>query len=195
MLINNYFLVYILEINSCFNFNNLILNFDKYKLIDWFYDMLVYVYPFYKFIKSILIKTEFYFIKFYIILINDNILFHFNKFMLKNFLYMKYDIIYLATYINRRFLKLRKKYRTYYKFTSLGYLKIFLFIFLFSIFMVMWRNRTTYHTKNLFLYIFFINWFILLACYIFLPFFTYKFIGLFFLLFITFLILYLKVLN
>jgi hypothetical protein len=71
------------------NINYIILFYNKYKFIDYYYYIYISFYPIYKNIKKFTIFLYFNMLKFYIIFINDTIFFSLNNFFLILFYKLK----------------------------------------------------------------------------------------------------------
>lgn len=83
MLIHNF----IFSFGFIFNDNNFIINdivlfYNKYKFVDYYYYIYVNFYPIYKFFKKFIILLYFNILKLYIIFINDTTFFNLNNTLL-----------------------------------------------------------------------------------------------------------------
>jgi hypothetical protein len=177
------------------NINYIILFYNKYKFIDYYYYIYISFYPIYKNIKKFTIFLYFNMLKFYIIFINDTIFFSLNNFFLILFYKLKKWIIYNLKFYNKRYFKLRRKYKNYYRFGKISYLKIFFFLTLLLLFVLMWKNRTAYYKRSFLLYPVFFYIFVMILCMLIVPLFYYKFIGVIFVISLVFMIFLLKILN
>jgi hypothetical protein len=97
--------------------------------------------------------------------------------------------------MNKGYFKLNKKYKNYYKFETIRAFNVFLFLVLFTLFILIWRNRTAYFKGALFVYPFLFYVFTLYMCYLILPLFCYKIIGFICIITFIFLLFSLKWLN
>jgi len=196
MLIHNF----IFSFGFIFNDNNFIINdivlfYNKYKFVDYYYYIYVNFYPIYKFFKKFIILLYFNILKLYIIFINDTTFFNLNNTLLILLFKLKKWIIYNLKFYNKSYFKLRRKYKYYYRFGNIGYLKVFFFLTIFLLLILMWKNRTAYYKIYFLLYPVLFYVLVINLCFIIVPFFYYKFIGIFFVIFLLFIIFLLKVLN
>jgi hypothetical protein len=193
-----YFIVDILNIifvnNNSFILN-IILFYNKYKFIDYFCYIYINVYPIYKFFRKIIILLYFNILKLYIIFINDRTFFSLNNFLLILFFKLKKWIIYNLKFYNKRYFKWRKKYKNYYKLGKVKHVKVFFFLTLLLLFVLMWKNRTAYYRIYFLLYPVFFYISVMVLCMIIVPLFYYKFLGVIFIIFLVFMIFLLKILN
>jgi hypothetical protein len=188
---------FIFDILNSFNYYTgyIILLYNKYKIVEYYYSLYVNLYPFYRVLKKILLFIYFNLLKLYIIFINDSIFFNMSNFLWISFFKLKKLIKYNFKYYNRRNFKLRKKYKNYYRWGLIGYLKPFVVLALILLLVLMWRNRVSFYRVELVLYVVLFYAFVLNLCYIVVPLFYYKFIGVFFVMFLVFVAFALKVLN
>jgi hypothetical protein len=175
--------------------NNIILFYNKYKFIDYYYYIYINFYPIYKFFKKFMILLYFNILKLYIIFINDTIFFNLNNILLILLFKLKKWMIYNLKFYNKSYFKLRKKYKYYYRFGKIGYLKIIFFLTIFLLLILMWKNRTAYYKIYFILYPVLFYVLTINLCVIIVPFFYYKFIGILFVIFFVFIIFLLKILN
>jgi len=117
--------------------NNIILFYNKYKFIDYYYYIYINFYPIYKFFKKFMILLYFNILKLYIIFINDSIFFNLNNILLILLFKLKKWMIYNLKFYNKSYFKLRKKYKYYYRFGKIGYLKIIFFLTIFLLLILM----------------------------------------------------------
>jgi hypothetical protein len=135
-----------------------------------------------------MIEFNFNILKLYIIFINDSLFFSLNNYLLILYFKLKKFLKYNLKFYNKRYFKLRKKYKNYYRFGRINYLKIFFIISLFALFILMWQNRTVYYKIYFLLYPVLFYLLVLNLCIIIVPLFPYRFIGVFLVIFVSFLI-------
>jgi len=173
-----------------------VLFYNKYKVIEYYYDLYIYLYSFYKvFFKKISLFIHFSLLKLYVVFINDSIFFNMSNFLWISFFKLKKSIKYNFKFYNRRNFKLRKKYKYYYRWGLVGYLKPFVVLVLILLLAAMWRNRTSFYRAELVAYVVLFYVFVLNLCYIIVPLFYYKFVGVFVVVFLVSVGFILKVLN
>ena len=128
-LYNDYFLSFFL--------GEFILFYNKYKFIDFYYYVYVHFYLVYKFFKKILILIYFNILKLYIIFLNDTMFFSFNNNLFILLFKLKKQIIYTVKISNKVYFKFRRKYKYYYRFGQIGYLRVFFFLIVFWLLILM----------------------------------------------------------
>jgi len=145
LFIHEYFFYFYINCDELFNiffeddiFNH-ISNYNKYKykFLDYYYNVYVHFYSFYKFFKKILLLLNFSILKIYIIFINDTAFFKINNFLFILFLKFKKRFHRLYRFFNKKYFKFNKKYKYYYRFGEIGYLKFFFFLSLLLFFTLM----------------------------------------------------------
>jgi hypothetical protein len=196
-IINNYNLYNLLnEIFLDYFFNSyIIIYYNKYKFVEYYYYIYINLYLFYKIIKKFILFMHFSMLKLYVIFINDSVFFNLNNILLIMQLKLRKFIKYNSKYYNKRFFKLNRKFKYYYRFGSIGYLRFIFFLVWFSLFILMWQNRTVYYKIYFFLYPIIFYVLVLNLCTIIVPFFYYKPIGILLVIFVSFMFFLLKVIN
>jgi hypothetical protein len=132
-----YFMINIFNSMFTIDYNFIILFYNKYKFIDYYSYIYIHFYFIYKNVKKIIIFLYFNILKLYIIFINDATFFNLNNFLLILFFKLKKLIIYNLKFYNKRYFKLRRKYKNYYRFGKISYLKIFFLLTLLLLFVLM----------------------------------------------------------
>lgn len=129
--------------------SNIICNLvNKQSILNWLNILNLLNYLLYKYVKLILINLYCYIIQFYVIIIYRNLPNSFWK------IYFEYSIIFRSfilkqkVYLMKRFIKMARFRKSYYRFFSIGYLKIIFFLLFVTIFFLMWKKRTTYLNRS-----------------------------------------------
>ena len=137
-------------------------------VFDYVYNNIFYFYYIYTLIYKLTIllkfnmQYKFNILKYYITL---------NKLIykiLRYFLFIYYYIKRIFLWINRRFLKKRKRFRIYYKFHNIRYWKFLLFLFYINVFFIIWKKRNLYRTSQFILILIFLHIGILILLHFFL---------------------------
>jgi hypothetical protein len=92
-----------------------ILLYNKYKVVEYYYNLYICLYPFYKALKKISLFIYFNLLKLYVVFINDSIFFNMSNSLWVLLFKLKKLIKYNFKLYNRRNFKLRKKYKYYYR--------------------------------------------------------------------------------
>lgn len=169
--------------------------FNEYRVVEIFYNFYINIYWIYKIIKHFTVILYFNILKLYLIFINNSALFSSNGFLLIKFYKLRKWWNSNFKYFNKRILKLNHKYKTYYKFYPLDYLKIFFFFILFYFIYLMYINKTTYYKYSFITFPILFYLLVINLCFIIVPLFYNKFIGIIFVIIFTFIVCYLKILN
>jgi len=134
-----------------------------FNIFDYVYNNIVYYYYIYAIIYryslQIRFYLQFYLNKFKYYTIIDKIVFNILKFCL--FIYSVITKTFL--WLNRRYIKKRKRFRMYYKFHYVRYWKFFLFFLYFNIFFSLWKKRNLYRKSHFFIILIFSHIFILIS--------------------------------
>jgi hypothetical protein len=149
-------------------------------------------YNIYKIIKNISLTLYFYYIQFYLVFIYNNTS---NKFLYKFFYYfflLKKNILYFSRFILRRIIKKRRWWKYYYKFGHISYLRVFIFLYAFLIFILMWKRRNTYLKRSFIINIIKLYLMSFLISSILVPFYHYNFWSILFSLTISFCIIFFR---
>lgn len=132
-----------------------------YNNIFYFYNIYIVIYKF-----SLLIRFNLHYkyniLKYYIIFnrVINNIL----KIFILIYFYLKKILLWL----NRRFLKKKKRFRIYYKYHNIRYWKFLLFFFYLNIFFILWKRRNLYRKSHFIMILIFIHIGILILLHFFL---------------------------
>lgn len=186
----------ILLFNLVFDLSNSNLSFNIPKLSEYYYNFYINFYLLYKIIKNFLIFLYHIVFKIYLIFLNSNAsILGQNTFWFSFFLKLKKFIRWLLFYFFKRILKLKKKYRSYYRFYNIAYLKIFLISCLIFFFIILWKNRVVYKRINLLTYIIAYYLLVVYLCFIMIPLFYYNFLGFFFILILSYLLCHFTILK
>lgn len=120
---------------------------NKQNILYWLNIINFINYTMYKNIKLIIINIFYYIIQFYIIFIHSNM----PNIFLKKYFYYFYELNrYIKRhkkYIFKRYLK-KRKFRKYYRFFSIGYLRILLVLLIIVIWVLMRKKPSTYHKRS-----------------------------------------------
>lgn len=139
---------------------------------DYIYNNILYYYYIY-----VTIYKYYIYIRFYITFIYNFYKYNIisNKLLikvLKPFLFIYSFITRILVWINRRFLKKKKRFRIYYKYQNFRYWKFIIFFMYIYVFFLLWKKRNLY-TKLQFLFFFiFLHVLILLLLNFFIGFFN-----------------------
>jgi len=119
-----------------------------FNIFDYIYNNIFYFYYVYIIIYKFNIYITFY-IQYWFNIIKYYITF--NNFIVnivKPFLLFYYSIKRIFLWINRRFLKKRKRFRIYYKYHNIRYWKFLLFFFYLNVFFFLWKKRNLYRRSQ-----------------------------------------------
>jgi len=134
-----------------------------FNIFDYVYNNIIYYYHiyaiFYKYSMIIRFYIQIYFNRFKYYTIIDKITFNILRFIL--FIYRIITRTFL--WLNRRYIKKRKRFRMYYKFRNIRYWKFLLFFLYFNIFFALWKKRNLYRKSHFFLILIFTHIFILIS--------------------------------
>jgi len=133
-----------------------------FNIFDYVYNSVIYYYHLYVIFYKLSIKIRF-FIQFYFgrskyYTIIDKIYFTIVKFILFTYRFITKTFLWL----NRRYIKKRKRFRTYYKFHYVRYWKLLLFFLYFNIFFSLWKKRNLYRKSHFFFILVFSHIFMLI---------------------------------
>lgn len=143
-----------------------------FNIIDYFYNNLFYYYYLYVIIYRFGIYIKFYIQYFFSILkyyITLNIVV-IN--ILKPILLIYYNIRQIFVWLNRRFIKKRKRFRIYYRYHNVRYWKFLLFFFYINVFFFLWKRRNLYRKSQFIIILVFTHIAILILLHFFLGLFS-----------------------
>lgn len=128
--------------------NNLICYYvNKQSILNWLNIINFINYTMFKYIKLIIINCYYYIIQLYIIFIHSNM----PNLFLKKYFYYFYEFNWYIkkrkAFIFKRYIK-RRKLRRYYRFFTIGYLKILLLLIIVLIWFLMWKKHSTYYKRS-----------------------------------------------
>lgn len=176
------------DYSVCFEFN-------KHKIVDYYYSTYASFYAVYKVIKKTLIILHFNMLKIYIVFLNNSFFFNFNG-SLFGFAYkLKEWLNFFFIYCSKGYLKLNRKYKNYYRFYEIGYFKVFFFLAVFVMLILMWYNRTSYHKRSFIFYPLLFYALSIFICALIVPLFYYEPIGVIFSIFLSFIVFYIIKIN
>ena len=134
-----------------------------FNIIDYIYNNFFYYYYLYVIIYRFGIYIKFYIQHWFNILIFyitfNNIIIN----VLRPFLLIYYFLKRSFLWLNRRFIKKRKRFRIYYRYHNVRYWKFLLFFFYLNIFFFMWKRRNLYRKSHFITILIFIHISILYA--------------------------------
>ena len=174
---------------------NLYIEHNMFDIINYYYDLYINYYWIFRILKNFFVILYFNILKLYIIFINDSIFSNFSNFLLINSFRLRKFIYSNLDYLNYRILKLNMKYKNYYKFNDIDYLKFFFFLILIYFLILMLRNKTTYYKTYFIWYPLLFYIIILFLCDILVPLFFYDFIIISFIFIFMLIISYIIILN
>jgi hypothetical protein len=119
-----------------------------FNIIEYFYNNLFYYYYLYVIIYRFGIYIKFY-VQYLFSVLNYYITL--NKVainILKPFLLVYYNIRKTFLWLNRRFIKKRKRFRIYYRYNNVRYWKFLLFFFYINVFFFLWKRRNLYRKSQ-----------------------------------------------
>jgi len=119
-----------------YDFDFLMVFYNKYKFVEYYYYVLANLYIVYKFFKNAAVLMHLSMLKLYIIFINDTAFFRFTNFLMFLFFDFKKKVRHNFNHYNIGYLKLRKKYKAYYRLGYMGNFKLFVFLGAFFIFVL-----------------------------------------------------------
>lgn len=129
--------------------NNLICNLvNKQSILNWLNILNFLNYLLYKNIKLILINLYCYIIQFYVFIIYRNLPNSFWKIYFNYSLMFENYILKQKTYIMKRFIKIKRLRKSYYRFFSIDYLRIVFFLLFLALLFLMWKKRNTYLKRS-----------------------------------------------
>ena len=156
-----FYSIFFIEFNLDIYINEALLTMlvKKQDVLYWvnIYNFLHYI--FLKWIRLALFNLTFYIIQFYIIIIHNHIYPKYVNNIYLNYMKYKKSIQVWYTFLKKRIIKPRKYVRMLYRFYYIDYLKIILLILSITLFMLMWKRKTTYLKRKIFLYL--VNFYIL----------------------------------
>jgi hypothetical protein len=182
---NIYYILYLYYIDMFLN--------DK-SFIEFWNGYFIITYHIYKIIYNLIIKSFYIFFKLYVI---SFLQFLHNYFSKNTFIIITkiWNLVqFWFRYYNRRYIKVRKRKKLYYRFHALRPVKILFYIYLIILLMMIWKRRNLY-LKSYYVYYYFLFFFSALFITHFLYFFLFtKWISAFIAIHISFiaLILWLK---
>lgn len=138
-----------------------------FNLFEYIYNNFYYYYYIYTIVYKLKLYTNFrlyYLSDLFLYYIHNNFILHI---IFKPILFFNYYLKYYFIWFNRRFLKKRKRFRTYYKFHNVRYWKFLLFFFYINVFIILWKKRNLYRKSHFFFILVFLHISILVSLHFF----------------------------